>query len=58
MKIFVTGGAGFIGRHLVTSLLKNNHSVVILDNFSKGGEEKIAHLLKKGATLVNGDITD
>ena len=58
MKFFVTGGAGFIGRHVVASLLKSNNSVTIYDSFVKSTEEKIAPLLEKGAVLIKGDITD
>ncbi len=58
MKIFVTGGAGFIGRHLVESLLEDSHYVTIYDNLSKSNEEKISHLLKKGAEFIKGDTTD
>ena len=58
MKIFVTGGAGFIGSALVKSLLEKNHSVTIFDNFSNSSEENISNLLNKGATLVKGDVTN
>lgn len=44
MNILVTGGAGFIGSHLVDELIKRNHEVVILDNLSDG---KIKNLNKK-----------
>ena len=33
MKSIVTGGAGFIGSHLVDLLIANNHEVIVLDNF-------------------------
>ena len=58
MKIFVTGGAGFIGRNLVEFLLQKGEDVTIFDNFSNSTEEKIFHLIKNGAKLVRGDITD
>jgi len=41
MKILVTGGAGFIGSHLVDELIKRRHSVAILDNLSEGKKENM-----------------
>lgn len=41
MKILVTGGAGFIGSHLVDLLIKNNHEVIIIDNLSTGNIKNI-----------------
>jgi len=58
MKIFVTGGAGFIGRHLVDSLLQNNHDVTIYENLSNSSKENIENLLKRGVHLIEGDLTD
>lgn len=57
MKIFVTGGAGFIGSHLVDSLLKENNKVMIYDNLQNSSKDKISHLLKNGALFVKGDVT-
>lgn len=44
MRILVTGGAGFIGSHLSDRLLKEGHSVIVVDNLITGSLENIAHL--------------
>ena len=47
MKIYVTGGAGFIGSNLCTELVKKNYQVIAIDNLSTGNLNFIKHLLKK-----------
>ena len=44
MKAIVTGGAGFIGSHLVDSLLNENADVTVLDDFSMGHLENYDHV--------------
>ena len=59
MKVLVTGGAGFIGSHLVDELLAQNHEVVVVDDFSQGNEANVAHHLSNPSfRLVRGDVTD
>jgi UDP-glucose 4-epimerase len=44
MRVLLTGGAGFIGSHLCDRLIADGHAVDVLDDFSTGREENIAHL--------------
>lgn len=56
-KVLVTGGAGFIGSNLCEDLLKQDNTVVCLDNFSTGKKENIEPFLShKNFTLIEGDI--
>lgn len=57
MKILVTGGAGFIGSNLVTSLLNKGHSVRVLDNFSTGFRKNLEGL-EGELEIIEGDITN
>ncbi|MDD4891584.1 MAG: SDR family oxidoreductase [Phycisphaerae bacterium] len=57
MHILVTGGAGFIGSHLVDRFLAEGFRVRILDNFATGRRENLAHLANEPrAELFEGDI--
>ena len=59
MKYVVTGGAGFIGSHIVEELARQDHEVVILDNFFSGKKDNIRQFLRnKNVSFVNGSITD
>jgi UDP-glucose 4-epimerase len=51
-KVLVTGGAGFIGSHLVRRLVDEKAEVVVLDNFSEGKR----HNIPKGCSVVEGDV--
>lgn len=57
--VVVTGGAGFIGSHLVDELMVQGHEVTVVDNFSEGREENITRWMgHERFTLVRGDIRD
>ena len=54
MKVLVTGGAGFIGSHIVDAALSKGHDVVVLDNLSTGDKTKV----HSRARFVEGDVRD
>ncbi len=58
-KVLITGGAGFIGSHLVDFCLRRGDAVICLDNLTTGSEENILHHIKnKRFRLVKGSILD
>jgi UDP-glucose 4-epimerase len=57
VRYLVTGGAGFVGSHLVDRLILDGHSVTVLDDFSTGRRENLLqHANEKLLELVEGDI--
>ena len=59
MKVLVTGGAGFIGSHLVDGLLARGHSVTVFDNLSSGTMDNLkTHTGKPDFRFIQGDIRD
>jgi len=54
MKILVTGGAGFIGSHVVDAYIDAGHEVVVIDNLSTGKKENV----NENAGFYKADITD
>jgi UDP-glucose 4-epimerase len=57
-KHFVTGGAGFVGSHIVERLVGDGHEVTVFDDFSTGRYDNIAHLEGRKLTVVEGDVRD
>ena len=59
MRVLVTGGAGFIGSHLCERLVKDGHSVTVIDNFSTGRASNLSNLESEANfTLMEGSILD
>lgn len=61
MKILVTGGAGYIGSHLIVELLQQNYEVVVVDNLSTSSEKSLENIKKitnKDFKFYNCDIKD
>ncbi len=57
-KVLITGGAGFIGSHLVDRLLDDGHEVIVLDNFATGRRENIVqHQDQTRFRVYDVDIT-
>lgn len=61
MKIFITGGAGYIGSHTCVELLKAGHDVVVYDNLSNSSVQSLQRVEKitgKSVQFIQGDIRD
>lgn len=54
-KILITGGAGFIGSHLVKNLINDNNEIKIIDNFSTGKLENLENVKNK-IKVIRGDL--
>jgi len=58
-KVLITGGAGFIGSHVVDRLVKDGYAVRVIDNLSAGRLDNISgHLVSEKVEFVKGDIRD
>jgi UDP-glucose 4-epimerase len=58
VKVVVTGGAGFIGSHVVDALVAAGATVHVIDNLSSGRSRNLAGALTRGAQLHVADVTD
>ena len=58
MKYLVTGGAGFIGSHIVEALIKKNNDVIVLDNFSTGRKNNLEFIKSKKLKVIKVDISN
>ena len=59
MRVLVTGGAGFLGSHLIDRLMKQGHDVICLDNFFTGHKRNIQHWMDNPYfELIRHDITE
>ena len=59
MKILVTGGAGFVGSHLVDRLMQEGHEVLVLDNFFTGQKRNVEHWIHHpNFSLIRHDVTE
>ena len=58
MTLLLTGGAGFIGQHLLTELLRQQAQVIVLDNFSSGDKAYFHANFKGNVRLLEQDVVD
>jgi nucleoside-diphosphate-sugar epimerase len=58
MRVLITGGAGFIGSHLVDRYLANGHEVVVIDDFSTGSRRNLEHQDTPNLRVVPGRVEE
>ena len=58
MRVVVTGGAGFIGHHIVAKLMRQGHEVAVIDNLSRPSPKGLVTLKQLNVDLLKADITD
>ncbi len=58
MRVVVTGGAGFIGHHIVMKLVRQGHEVAVIDDLSRPSPRGLATLKQLNIDLLKADITD
>ena len=54
MKILLTGGAGYIGSHVLLSILENKHDVIVIDDLSTGNK----NLIPENVKLIDANINE
>lgn len=56
MKILITGGSGFLGSHLVSRLLEDDHEIIVVDNFFTGSRNNLKALLSERISVVQHNV--